>query len=84
MLGHLKAIIGRVKRNACVRQDYFGGGSKLCVIGTPFLNTASNTVQVFAFDIREDCQANRDLEVDFKRTLCDFYDKRYLSSRRRK
>lgn len=78
MLGHLKTIIAVIKRNAYIRQDYFTNGSKMCVVGTPFLNTSSNTVQIIGFDMLEDHHASRQLEINFKQTLYEFYDKKYL------
>lgn len=78
MLGHLKKIISIIKRNASIRQDFFDSGSKVCVIGTPFLNSSNNTVQIIAFNILEDNQINREFEVNFKQTLFDFYDQKYL------
>lgn len=78
MLGHLKTIIAVIKRNAYMRQDYFTNGSKICVVGTPFLNTSNNTVQIIGFDMFEDHQANRQMEINFKHTLYEFYDKKYL------
>lgn len=77
MLEHLRAIITKIKRNAPVYKTDFENGSALCVIGAPFFNVSSNSVQVYATDICEGSK-NRELELDFKRTLCDFYVKRYL------
>lgn len=78
VLKHLSRIIPTIKRNSEIRQDFFDNGSKLAVIGAPIFNTTSNKVQIVAFDILEDRNSNRNLEINFKQTLYEFYTNKYL------
>lgn len=78
-MADLERIILIIKRKVYIRQDHFDIGSKVGVIGVPFMNSATEKMEIFAFDMIEDHHTDRDLEINFKQTLYEFYNEKYLS-----
>lgn len=76
MLDNVNVILNVIRRNGAIKQEFFTHGCKVCVIGRVFSHS-DGTNHVFAFNMIEDVDLNRDFEINFKKHLTDVYKTKY-------
>lgn len=77
MLQNINILINTIKRNGAIKQEFFTNGCKVCVIGRVFSHT-DGTNHVFAYNMIEDIDTNREFEIKFKHHLISVYQTKYL------
>lgn len=76
--GHLRCLIQDIRANNRLPSErVFELGSNVLVIGRPFWSSFRESVQVRAYDMFEDGQRSRDLEIAFKMNMANMYETRY-------
>lgn len=79
MLDHCDTILKVINRNMAVTKDNIQNGSKVCVIGAPFLNSRTQTIEILAYNIFEDVNENREMELKLMDLLIQTYETKLLN-----
>lgn len=74
----LRCIMRNIRANDRMPSERpFEMGNNVLVVGRPFWSNARQQVQVHAYQMYEDAQCSRDLEIAFLNNLATMYDTRY-------